>query len=186
MVHRSRLGWADPMDGEPARASSPPRLPKVVRLSIIGLAAAVFLALVGVGLLATYVYQQQQYIQGKGEQRDRENAELQEQIRQSICDLLDQLPEGGLLERPRIKYDCGPGIPLEQLTPQEQAQVRARPTVPPPPPPMGSPAVPNPPRPSTGPVPPRTGPGPMSAPTPTPPPPGLLGPVPDIPLLPQP
>lgn len=112
------------MDEEPRRtAGHTHRLPKVVRVAIVGLAAAVFLALTGVGLLATYVYQQQQYIEGRGVQRDAEQARLQERLRQAQCDLLDQLPAGGLLERPRAKYHCGPGIPLSDLTPQEQAEV---------------------------------------------------------------
>lgn len=185
MAHRSRLGWADEMTAEPA---VPPehthRLPRVVRLALIGLTAAVFLSLAADGLLATYVFQQQQYIAGKGQQRDRENARTNERINSAICDLLDQLPEGGLLERPRAKYGCGPGIPLSQLTPQEQAQLSGRATattvtpaaprstaIPKP----GSAAVPNPPRTAPGTLPPRTGPGPRSAPTPTAP--ALLDPV---------
>lgn len=67
----------------------------------------------------------EQYIQGKGEQRDRENTALQEQIRRSLCDLLDQLPQGGLLDLPRAKYGCGPGLPLDQLPPDVQGQVRS-------------------------------------------------------------
>ena len=124
---RSREGWADTMEAGPA---DPPahthRLPPMVRVAVVGLGAAVFLLLVAVGFLTVYVYQQQQYIQGKGAQRDRETAAAQERLRQGICDLLDQLPEGGLLERPRTKYHCGPGIPLDQLTPSEQAQVQGR------------------------------------------------------------
>jgi len=128
---RSREGWADTMEAGP---SNPPahthRLPPLVRVAIVGLGAAVFLLLIAVGFLTVYVYQQQQYIQGRGVQRDRENVQLQERIRMGVCDLLDQLPEGGLLERPRHKYHCGPGIPFEDLTPGEQQQVQgANPSV---------------------------------------------------------
>lgn len=148
---RSREGWADAMEaGPPATASHTHRLPKAVRLAFIGLVAAVFLVLIGLGLMAVQVYKANQYVQGRGEFRDAEaarmEAESSERIRQAMCDLLDQLPEGGLLERPRAKYDCGPGIPVAELTPDEQAQLngRARPQVAPstPPPPASPDASP--------------------------------------------
>src|SRR5690349_12651174 len=105
---RSREFWTDTMEaGPPNPPAHVHRLPAAVRFALVGLVAAVFLLLVAVSLMGVYVYQQQQYIQGRGELRDRENAQLQEQQRQGICDLLDQLPEGGLLERPRAKYGCG-------------------------------------------------------------------------------
>ena len=129
MTHRSRTGWADPMDQEPPTATAPThshRLPGSVRLAMAGLVAAVLLLAVAVGFLTVYVYQANQYVQGRGEFRDAETARLEEQIRRSICDLLDQLPEGGLLDRPRAKYDCGPGLPAELLTPQEQARLADR------------------------------------------------------------
>ena len=170
-------------DGPPAAPAHTHRLPLIVRFGILGLTGAVFLLLVAVGLLATYVYQQQQYIQGKGVQRDAENARLEEQIREGMCELLDTFPAGLQgLERARTKYHCGPGIPLDQLTPQEQAQLQGnaapvvRPETPPstpaaPPPPVGSAAVPDPPRPTGAPVPPR----PSDAPAPV-----DLGPVRDL------
>ena len=161
------------------------RLPPVVRIAVVGLVAAVFLLLVAVGFLTIYVYQANQYVQGRGEFRDRETARLQEQQRRATCDLLDQLPEGGLLDRPRTKYHCGPGIPLEQLSPQEQAQLQGRtqpPAAPPlratpgvPPPqsaPLGSAARPAP----SSPVPP---PEPAPEPSPSPSPLVDLGPVTD-------
>lgn len=169
---RSRTGWADAMEaGPPSPPAHTHRLPPLVRYAIVGLTGAMFCLLVAVSLLSVYVYQQQQYVQGKGEQRDRENARLEEQQRQGICDLLDQLPEGGLLERPRTKYGCGPGIPLDELTPQEQEQVAGRnpaavaPPVAPSPqpstPPLGSGAVLDPPRPSENPPPQRPEPSPL-------------------------
>lgn len=51
------------------------------------------------------------YVAGKGAQRDRENARLREEIRQTTCDVLDQLPQSPLLDGPRQKYGCGPGLP---------------------------------------------------------------------------
>ena len=174
---RSREHWTDAMeDGPPAAPAHTHRLPPVVRISVVGLVAATFLLLIAVGLLSTYVYQQQQYIQGKGVQRDRENARLHEQIRQSMCDLLDQLPEGGLLQRPRDKYGCGPGIPLADLPPAVRQRYAPTPAPAPPTPrvvpaPLGEPATPIP----TPAVPsaPRQGPGPGG---PTPAPPSLLNP----------
>lgn len=72
------------------------------------------------------------FIQNRGVDRDRQNADTNQRINDAICDLLDQLPEGGLLDRPRAKYQCGPGIPLDLLSPEEQAQIGSRttPTVP--------------------------------------------------------
>lgn len=87
------------------------KLPGGVRLAIAGLIVVQFLLIVAVGLISVYVYQQQQFIQGRGEYRDAEAVRLEERIRRSTCDLLDQFPEGGLLERPRNKYGCGPGMP---------------------------------------------------------------------------
>jgi hypothetical protein len=103
------------------------RLPVFVRVALVGLTVAVFLCLVGIGLMAGAVYQANQYVQGRGEFRDREAARMEsettEKIRKAMCDLLDTLPEGGLLERPRDKYDCGPGIPIDELSPEERQQV---------------------------------------------------------------
>jgi len=179
---RSREHWTDTMEaGPPNPPAHVHRLPPVVRIAVVGLVGAVFLLLVAVAFLTMYVYKQQQYIQGKGEQRDAERAQLQEQQRRGMCDLLDQLPEGGLLERPRAKYHCGPGIPLSQLTPSEQAQIQSR-NVPAPPP---QPLVPLPPpassdmHPTPGTLPPRTGPGP-GGPTPTPPSPAPASPTPSV------
>jgi len=112
------------------------RPPSWLRRAIIGLLALSAMNLVGLAASLYQDIQQQQYIEGRGEFRDREadrmEAEAQERLRIGICDLLDQLPEGGLLDRPRAKYGCGPGIPLEELTPGEQAEVgsRTRPAVP--------------------------------------------------------
>lgn len=72
----------------------------------------VLLLLVNVALVA--------YVFIARESRDEQNRQTNQRINQSICDLLDQLPEGGLLERPRAKYGCGPGIPFDQLPPEVQ------------------------------------------------------------------
>lgn len=116
--------------GPPSPPAHVHRLPKVVRLALSGLVFAVFLLLVAVGFLTVYVHQANQYVQGRGEYRDRETARLEEQIRTSICDLLDQLPEGGLLDRPREKYGCGPGIPFEDLPEDIQQRYGGQPPAP--------------------------------------------------------
>lgn len=145
---RSREGWADAMEaGPPDRPEHTHRLPPVFRFAFIGLVLAVFLCLVGMGLMTTFVYQQQQFIDGKGAQRDRENVRLREEIRQAQCDLLDTFPEGvPSLERAREKYECGPGLPMSLLTPDEQAHYKptVRPEVAPgPPAALGDPATSN-------------------------------------------
>ena len=166
---RSREHWTDSMEaGPPNPPAHVHRLPTVFRIAVVGLTAAVFLLLIATGLLATYVYQQQQYIQGKGVQRDQENARLLEKIREAQCDLLDQLPEGGLLEAPRTKYHCGPGIPLSDLPPAVRERYAPTPTPAPTLTPLPPAASASPSRPAPGTLPPRTGPGP-GGPTPTPP-----------------
>jgi hypothetical protein len=111
------------------------------------------------------------FIVDRGEERDRQSRETNQRINDAICDLLDQLPEGPLLDRPRDKYGCGPGIPLEDLPPEQAEQLRQqRGQTPAPSVPAESPAVP-----------PQAAPGPPPAPEPSPPtdPPPLinLGPV---------
>jgi hypothetical protein len=111
-----------------------------------------------VGLLTYYVFQQQAYIEGRGHVRDAENERTNQRINDAICDLLDQLPEGGLLDRPRERYGCGPGIPLSELPEDvrrrytgEDGTPAPTPTAVPTPtqvPPPLAPAVPNPPRPT--------------------------------------
>ena len=120
VTHRSRLGWSDPMDENPPTASAPAhshRLPGSVRLALSGLLAAALLLSVAVGFLTVYVYQANQYVEGRGEQRDRENDAQDVRIKRAICDLLDQLPEGRLLDRPRAKYGCGPGLRPDEIPP---------------------------------------------------------------------
>lgn len=103
------------------------QIPRWLRRLVVALAVLATLQTVGLGLSAVYIYQQQQYVEGRGEYRDREALRIEEEtsdlLRRGICDLLDQLPEGGLLERPRVKYGCGPGIPFDSLTPEEQDRI---------------------------------------------------------------
>lgn len=65
----------------------------------------------------------EEYVAGKGEQRDAENARQNELIDQAVCNVLDQLPAGGRLDTVRAAYRCGPGltIPPEAATPGASA-----------------------------------------------------------------
>ena len=119
---RSRTAWRAPTVVVPERRSRLRRLDRLLLVAVVAL-------LLAVATLTFFVYQQQQYVEGRGEYRDRESArlkaELTEAIRQGQCDLLDTFPEGlPSLERAREKYDCGPGIPLSLLTPEEQARIQ--------------------------------------------------------------
>lgn len=130
----------------------------------LGLVAGIVLSYVQAQRTGQRLHALEEYVQGKGEQRDRENARLREEIRQGQCALLDQLPAGGLLDRPRQTYGCGPGIPLDQLTPEEQAQLPSR-KAPPRPAATTTPAAPIPQEaPTQAPAPPVP-----ASPTPTPP-----------------
>lgn len=151
---RSREGWADAMEaGPPDRPMHTHRLPPAFRFALLGLVLAVFLCLIGMGLMATFVYQQQQYIQGRGELRDREQIQLRELLREEYrlgqCKMLDEFPaDVPSLDRLRDLYECpGPGIPMNLLPPDEQAQYtpkKVRPeVVPGPPAALGDAATPN-------------------------------------------
>jgi hypothetical protein len=108
------------------------RLPRsllaLVVLCVLGLLAGIVLSYVQARRTEARLQVLEEYVQGRGEFRDREadrlEVRLRESFRQGICDLLDQLPEGGLLERPREKYGCGPGIPLDELPPSEAARLQ--------------------------------------------------------------
>ncbi len=113
---RARRAWPDEMRPEPdVSPVHTHRIPGSVRAALVGIVAVLALLIVAVVLIGLAVYQADQYVKGRGEYRDREaarmEAETEERIRQSLCDLMDELPEGGQLERPRAKYGCGPGIP---------------------------------------------------------------------------
>jgi hypothetical protein len=124
---RSRTAWPGPLSIAGVGEGHTHELPKALRSRYRLLMAAVVALVIAVGLLSVFVYQQQQYIEGKGEQRDRENARLEETQRDGFCDLLDTLPaDVPSLERARERFRCGPGIPFDSLPPDEQAGLRDR------------------------------------------------------------
>lgn len=115
---RSRKAWPEPLPEPPGEEWAPrghthkqPRAPLVIAYVAIALLA----------VEAAYIFI---YILGRGQARDEELQRIDERVTRSICDLLDQLPEGGLLDRPRLKYGCGPGIPIEDFPPEVQQQLR--------------------------------------------------------------
>lgn len=119
--HKSRTAWEE-MEPAPDTTGDAPlghdhKPPTWIVRAVIALGVAIALAAVGLVFGAIYIYQQQQYIAGRGHLRDVENARLREEIRRSTCDLLDTLPASAVLEAPRKKYGCGPGIPVSQLPP---------------------------------------------------------------------
>jgi hypothetical protein len=151
---RSRFGW--PTQTEPTTTPAGTHSHKQNNRPL-GLAyVAIVLLLITNAALAYFVWQDHQYVQGRGEYRDQETTRLEQQITDAVCDLLDELPEGGLLDRPREKYGCGPGIPLDDLPAdlreRYEGGTRSAPTTTAPAPtsttqaPVGAPAVPNPPR----------------------------------------
>ena len=154
------------------------RLPRtllaMIGICIIGLLAAVVLVLLYAQNVDHRLGRLEQYVQGRGEFRDQEQQRLEEQLRRSTCDLLDQLPEGGLLVQPRQKYHCGPGIPRAKPTspPHSAATPGAAgtPAAPPatrPPAPAPASAVPSAPAPARA-APPAGQPSPTAKPTPVP------------------
>jgi hypothetical protein len=139
--HRSRTAWqqAPQTPAGATKTGHDHRLPRRVRLILIGLVVAVVGLAAAVAVMGVYVWQAAAYVPGTGEYRDAEaeriEQQAQERIRRAICDLLDELPEGGLLERPRAKYGCGPGVPIAEFPPEVAERFRPEVTAPPPAPP---------------------------------------------------
>lgn len=102
--------------GPPDPPAHTHRLPGGVRAAILGLGAAVLLLLIAVGLMASAVYQANQYVEGRGEFRDREADRIEQaaidEVRRAACDILAALPaDGAVLDQVRAQFDCGPGVP---------------------------------------------------------------------------
>lgn len=142
---KSRIAWPGPMStaglGQGHSHELPDPLIRRIRL------LTQVLVIVGVCLVAA-ITMLLLLILERGQMRDAE----QERIREAFCDVFDSLPEGGLLDRPRALFDCGPGIPLEDLPDdlrqrweQRHDEPAAASTTPQrtEPPPMGLPAVPD-------------------------------------------
>ena len=110
---RSRMGW--PLRTGPTTTSAGthdhemPR-PRWVAWGLAALALAVI-------LLATAFALQLKRQVSFTEYRNQQQRQIEQDMRQGFCDLLDQLPQSAVLDAPRHKYGCGPGIPVDQLPP---------------------------------------------------------------------
>ncbi len=58
-------------------------------------------------------------------QRNQQLSDLDQKINRAQCDLLDTLPITALLDAAREKYGCGPGLPIDQLSPEAQQELGA-------------------------------------------------------------
>ncbi len=97
--------------------------PRSALLTVLTIVVVLLSLTVGWLLFTTYMLQKGQaettaYIEGRGAARDAENQRLNDRVDQAVCDVLDQLPAGGLFDPIREQYRCGPGIPLGELDPQ--------------------------------------------------------------------
>lgn len=116
--------WPEPGSVTATSTEHSHKLPRALQLCLAALVLCVLALACAVGVLLAYILDVREY-------RNEQFKVMREQIRVSNCDLLDQLPEGGLLTRPREKYRCGPGIPLSEYPPDVRQQLEARPTSPP-------------------------------------------------------
>lgn len=117
----SEASSPEPSEGTPVgeHTHEQPRSTLVLVLT----AATVVLSLTVVWLLYTsYTLQKSQsefslYLEGRGAQRDAENQQLQQDINDAVCSVLDNLPAGALFGGAREQYGCGPGVPISELDP---------------------------------------------------------------------
>jgi len=70
------------------------------------------------------------FILARGEARDAAEQRMREQIRSGYCELLDAFPADVLLDSVRERFDCGPGIAIEDLPPEVQENLNNRNTAP--------------------------------------------------------
>lgn len=107
--------------GPPSRRPNPPPSPghshRLPSWLFAGLAVMV-LGLVGSLVLVAQqaidtnqrITALEQYVAGKGAQRDAENTAQNQRIDKAVCSVMDQLPAGGRLDVVRAQYKCGPGV----------------------------------------------------------------------------
>jgi hypothetical protein len=124
-VRRSRFAWPH---GEAPEPEVVLPIPPHRHRSARRIWAALIALYVVVALLSYLVVINYQFVLGRGHYRDQETARVQaqttEQIRQAMCALLDGLPAGPLLDPARDRYNCGPGVAGDDLTPEQQGQLQ--------------------------------------------------------------
>ena len=114
-----------PADIEPESTPDGKHTHRQPRIILMGLLAAVIVLLLTNGLTLVYglsvnerISRLEEFVAGKGTQRDAENRRLQQDISDAVCNVMDSLPAGGLFDPIREQYGCGPGIPVDQLDPE--------------------------------------------------------------------
>jgi len=122
--HGKHWPKAEDHDDEPESTPAGEHTHRQPRIVLMGLTVAVVVLLLANGLTLIYgvsvntrLGQLEEYVAGRGVQRDAENQQLQQDISDAVCNVLDSLPAGGLFDPIRAQYGCGPGIPVEQLDP---------------------------------------------------------------------
>ncbi len=119
---RSRRAWPD--EDPPAEPGVSAHVHKSLRRAITLQYGISVLLLVISALLALYVYRDHEYVMGRGQYRDAEVAQQEQRFREGMCDILDALPAGPVFDPLRAKYDCGPGLPVDALPPEQEQQMR--------------------------------------------------------------
>jgi hypothetical protein len=113
---RSRLAWPkapEPPEGCPHVA--PKRAPLFIAYACI---AMLTVAVAGIMI----------YLLSKSAQRDQQIEDTNQEVRKAICQLLDGLPAGGVLDVSRAQFGCGPGTPIDQFPPEVRQQFSPSPT----------------------------------------------------------
>jgi hypothetical protein len=80
----------------------------VMVVVVLGLVAGIVIVYAA---LTVRVSDLEEYVEGRGQARDAENARQDQRIDDAVCDVLDRLPTGSSLDPVRAQYGCGPGLP---------------------------------------------------------------------------
>jgi hypothetical protein len=112
----SRLGW--PMRTQATTTSAGTHDHGMPRWLICCLIVMMIVELMIIVIIWLLVQRQQTL----SHYRNQETARTRQEMRDGFCDLLDQFPQSALLDAPRQKYHCGPGIPVSQLPPAIRQQ----------------------------------------------------------------
>ena len=121
---RSRRGW--PLRTQETTTSAGThdhKLPQSIFRVVIALAVFLLVLAVVDAVLVLYII-------GRGQVRERQIEQTREQVREQLCDVLDGLPQGGVLDLTRENLGCGPGLPLSSFSPEIQKRLGPTPAEP--------------------------------------------------------
>lgn len=121
---RSRRAW--PLRTQETTTSAGThdhKLPQSIFRVVIALAVFLLVLAVVDAVLVLYII-------GRGQVREQQIEQTRRDVREQLCDVLDGLPQGGVLDLTRSKLDCGPGMPLSSFPPDIQRQFTPAPTQP--------------------------------------------------------